>query len=91
MKRTAAALLILGALVPAGARAAVDVPCVSTPRFPANPLFQLQEQAFGFHDEELVICSPGADNPTHIAARLWVPRGCPGVGGCAGRVRPDVG
>jgi ABC-2 type transport system ATP-binding protein len=86
VKRTVAALLILGALVPAGARAAVVVPCVSTPRLPANPLFQVQEQAFGFHDEELVICSPGADNPTHIAARLWVPRGCPGVGGCAGVV-----
>jgi hypothetical protein len=84
VRRYAVALLVLAALVPTRARAGVAAPCVATPRLPANPLFRLQEQAFGFHDEELVICSPGADNPTHIAARLWVPRGCPGSGGCAG-------
>ena len=60
--------------------------CVETPRLPDNPIFDLQEQRFGFHDEELVICSPGATRPVHIAARLWVPATCPGSGGCPGVV-----
>ena len=46
-----------------------------------------QRATFGFHDEELVLCSDGGGgSPVHIAARLWVPEGCPGVGGCAGMV-----
>jgi ABC-2 type transport system ATP-binding protein len=68
------------------ARAAGDA-CVQTPRpDPALPVFFAQEQAFGFHDEELVLCSPGASGgtPTHLAARLWVPQGCPPAGGCPG-------
>jgi len=60
--------------------------CVETPRLPDNPIFDFQEQRFGFHDEELVICSPGATSPVHIAARLWVPATCPGSGGCPGVV-----
>lgn len=76
--------VVLCALVPAGARGAGVGACVPTPRAPANPVYQAQDQAFGFHDEELVICSPGVNNPIHIAARLWVPATCPGVGGCAG-------
>jgi len=79
-------VLALCAIAPAGARAAVGEPCASTPRNPANPVFQSQEQAFGFHDEEIVICSPGWTSSVHIAARLWVPAGCAGVGGCAGVV-----
>lgn len=87
MRRPLVALLLaVCAIAPAGARAAVGEPCASTPRLPANPVFQAQEQAFGFHDEEIVICSPGWTSSVHIAARLWVPAGCPGAGGCAGVV-----
>jgi len=70
-----------------GARGAIPSACVETKRIaPANPLFKAQEQRFGFHDEEVVICSPGATSPVHIAARLWVPKTCPPAGGCAGVV-----
>jgi hypothetical protein len=69
VKRTAAALLVLAGLIPAQARAGVAPPCVATSRLPANPLLQLQEQAFGFHDEELVICTPGADKSTRLDCR----------------------
>ena len=41
---------------------------------------------FGFHDEEIVICSPGWKSGVHLAARLFVPAACPGVGGCPGVV-----
>src|SRR6266478_10191133 len=78
--------LVLCALIPAGARGAGVGACVPTPRAPANPVYQAQDKAFGFHDEELVICSPGWSSPTHIAARMWVPATCPGVGKCAGVV-----
>jgi len=78
--------IVLCALVPAAARGAGVGACVPTPRAPANPVYQAQDQAFGFHDEEIVICSPGWSSPTHIAARLWVPATCPGVGKCAGVV-----
>lgn len=44
----------------------------------------LQERSFGFHDEELVLCSPGAGHPTNLSARLWVPAACPAAGGCPG-------
>jgi ABC-2 type transport system ATP-binding protein len=84
--RLVALLVALCAIAPAGARAAGGEPCVPTPRAPANPAFQAQEQAFGFHDEEIVICSPGWTSAVHIAARLWVPAGCPGARGCAGVV-----
>ena len=80
-----ALLLLFGALTPALSSSAAA--CVESPRLhPANPIFALQEQRFGFHDEELVICSDGATSQVHIAARLWVPQSCPGVGGCAGVV-----
>lgn len=83
--RLASLLLLLAAsVVPAGARGAVG--CVETPRLPSNPVFNLQEARFGFHDEELVLCSPGDSSPVHLAARLWVPASCPGVGGCPGVV-----
>jgi predicted acyl esterase len=78
-------LLVLMMLWPLGARASAPALCVSTPRVPTNPAFTAQEQAFGFHDEELVLCSPGAASPVQIAARLWVPKGCP-ARGCAGVV-----
>ncbi|MGH2728146.1 MAG: alpha/beta fold hydrolase, partial [Actinomycetota bacterium] len=85
MKNRLVALLVaVAALAPAGSRAA---PCVETPRRDgANPIFKLQEQRFGFHDEELILCSPGATSAVHIAARLWVPKDCPDAGGCAGVV-----
>ena len=76
---------VLAVLVPSGMASAAGA-CMETPRLPANPVFAGQEQMFGFHDEEIVICSAGWSSPVHIAARLWVPRGCPGVGGCAGVV-----
>jgi ABC-2 type transport system ATP-binding protein len=84
--RLVALVVVLCAIPPAGARAAVEEPCAATPRAPANPAFQAQEQAFGFHDEEIVICSPGWTSAVHLAARLWVPAGCPGARGCAGVV-----
>jgi predicted acyl esterase len=83
--RLMALLLVVAAAIPAGALA-VSEPCRATPRLPSNPVFTAQEGRFGFHDEELVLCSPGATSPVHIAARLWVPKTCPGVGGCAGVV-----
>jgi predicted acyl esterase len=86
VKRVLIVAILFAALVPAGSRAAPPAACVETPRLPANPVFKAQEQRFGFHDEELVLCSPGATSPVHIAARLWVPKPCPGVGGCAGVV-----
>lgn len=87
MRRSGLVLvLVLAAVAPAGARAAVPV-CSETPRPDrSNPVLQFQEQAFGFHDEELVLCSPGATSPVHLAARLWVPRACPSTGGCPGVV-----
>ena len=84
--RLAAILLVLVSFAPAGSRAALPAACVETPRVASNPIYKAQEQRFGFHDEELVLCSPGATSPVHIAARLWVPKTCPGVGGCAGVV-----
>src|SRR5437763_17102597 len=78
--------VVLCALVPVGARGAGVGVCVPTPRAPTNPVYQAQDKAFGFHDEEIVICSPGWSSPTHIAARMWVPATCPGVGNCAGVV-----
>ncbi|MEY2590027.1 MAG: type transport system ATP-binding protein [Acidimicrobiaceae bacterium] len=60
-------------------------PCVETPRpDPALPALSAQAQAFGFHDEELVLCAPGAGHPTNLSARLWVPAACPAAGGCPG-------
>jgi predicted acyl esterase len=80
-----ALLLAVATLVPAHALGAG--PCVETPRPEgADPLLEAQEQRFGFHDEELVLCSEGATSPVHIAARLWVPKSCPDAGGCAGVV-----
>lgn len=59
--------------------------CVDTSRPDAsNPALEQQRARFGFHDEEIVICSPGATAPTHLAARLWVPASCPGIGECPG-------
>jgi ABC-2 type transport system ATP-binding protein len=62
--------------------------CVETARPDASlPAFAAQEQMFGFHDEELVLCSPGAPDggqPTHLAARLWVPAACAPRDGCPG-------
>ncbi|MGH2785166.1 MAG: CocE/NonD family hydrolase [Actinomycetota bacterium] len=84
MKPRLLAFCILAAsFLPATSPAAA---CVETPRLPANPIFDAQEQRFGFHDEELILCSEGATSPVHIAARLWVPAGCPGSGGCPGVV-----
>lgn len=77
--------MLAAALIPAGGRALPGA-CVETPRPPSNPAFTAQEQAFGFHDEELIICSDGWSSPVHIAARLWVPATCPGKGGCGGAV-----
>ncbi|HJR18407.1 MAG TPA: alpha/beta fold hydrolase [Actinomycetota bacterium] len=83
-----ARLLVLSVLTAAvlPASGVVAAPCVQSPRLPDNPLFDMQERRFGFHDEELIICSPGATSGVHIAARLWVPAGCPGIGGCPGVV-----
>ncbi len=82
--RLAALLLVIAAVAPIHASSS---PCAETPRpDPTNPILELQEQRFGFHDEELVLCSDGSSSPVHIAARLWVPQSCPGVGGCAGVV-----
>jgi predicted acyl esterase len=86
--RTAVLLLASLALSPLGARGASE-PCAETPRLPSdNPVFEFQRRSFGFHDEELILCSDGGapDSAIHIAARLWVPAECPGVGGCAGVV-----
>jgi len=67
------------------ARADVGDPiCVPTPRPPASPASTGQETAFGFHDEELVLCSPGYREPTHLAARLFVPARCAATGRCPG-------
>lgn len=78
--------MVAASLLPAGAHAA-PAPCAETPRPDrSNPDLQFQEQAFGFHDEELILCSPGATSPIHIAARLWVPTSCPSAGGCSGVV-----
>jgi predicted acyl esterase len=83
LRRVALSILLIAcSSTVVGARA--QPVCQETPRVPANPFFTAQEQSFGFHDEEVVICSPGYNDPTHIAARLWVPSGCPGVGGCPG-------
>jgi ABC-2 type transport system ATP-binding protein len=84
--RLTALLLVIAAMVPAWAHGA-STPCAPTPRLPSNPVFTAQEARFGFHDEELILCSPGANGgPVHIAARLWVPKACPAAGGCAGVV-----
>jgi predicted acyl esterase len=61
--------------------------CVETPRpDPSLPQLVFQRQAFGFHDEELVICSEGYSRKAQLAARLWVPAGCEEVGSCPGLV-----
>lgn len=73
-------VLVVGSLSAVAVRA--QSICQETPRFPDNPAFEAQEQTFGFHDEEIVICS--TDGTTHLAARLWVPAQCPDVGGCPG-------
>ena len=81
-------MLALLALTPVSVRA-VDEPCAETPRLPHdNPAFASQRQAFGFHDEELILCSDGGapGSAIHLAVRLWVPESCPGAGGCAGVV-----
>ncbi len=78
-----AAALVLLARVAAAQLA--DPVCLETPRLPHdNPLYAAQRELLGFHDEELVLCSPGHEHPVRITARLWVPRDCPGVGGCPG-------
>ena len=87
MTRRLITLVVLAAAFAATAGvAALPAACVETPRPARNPAFAAQENLFGFHDEELVLCSQGATSPIHIAARLWVPESCPGVGGCAGVV-----
>lgn len=80
MKRLALLLITVASLAtPIAGRA---TPCVETPRLDSsNPVLAAQRASFGFHDEELVLCSPGFTEPTHLAARLWVPEGCVG-GGC---------
>lgn len=84
--RMAVLLLLAAVFIPEGVRADV-ASCVETSRpDPSNPALQLQEQMFGFHDEELVLCSPGDSNPVQIAARLWVPKDCADSGGCPGVV-----
>jgi predicted acyl esterase len=86
-------VVVAGALLLAGAPLArsQESPggaCVETPRpDPLTPVLAAQAQAFGFHDEELVLCSPGAPDggePTHLSARLWVPASCAPAGGCPG-------
>ncbi|MGH7818767.1 MAG: alpha/beta hydrolase family protein, partial [Candidatus Binatia bacterium] len=73
-------------LVAGAARAETPPACLETERpDPSNPALVFQREAFGFHDEEIVVCSPGADSPTHIAVRLWVPKACVD-GACAGVV-----
>jgi predicted acyl esterase len=86
MKRIAILGLAVALAVPAGSFAVVGEPvCVETPRpDPSSPVLGLQRELLGFHDEELVICSPGFESPTHIAARLWVPSKCRPMGGCPG-------
>jgi predicted acyl esterase len=75
-----AGLVTVPALADDGAAA-----CVETPRPAADlPVFEAQRQMFGFHDEELVLCSPGHEQPTHLAARLFVPDECAPAGECAG-------
>lgn len=83
------ALAALGAGAPLARSAPTATPaaCVETPRpDPRLPSSILEAQAFGFHDEELMLCSPGAGNPTNLSARLWVPAACPPAGGCPGVV-----
>jgi ABC-2 type transport system ATP-binding protein len=83
----AAALLAAGAPVARSQAAPPPAACVETPRPDASlPAFAAQAQAFGFHDEELVLCAPGVGHPTNLSARLWVPATCPSVGGCPGVV-----
>lgn len=80
-----AAGAVLIVLAPRVAAQVGEPACIATPRSdPSNPALILEREVFGFHDEELLLCSPGHERPTHIAARLWVPRECPGVGGCPG-------
>jgi len=77
VKRTLLMLFIVAACAtPVGGRASA---CVETPRpDSANPVLAQQRAQFGFHDEELVLCSPGFTEPVHLAARLWVPDACVG-------------
>lgn len=83
-------LLAAGLAVPlaGGVHAVADVgepACATTPRpDPQLPLLIAERDRFGFHDEELVLCSPGYRQPVHLAARLFVPAHCPDVGGCPG-------
>ena len=89
MRRWLVAAIALGlvASAPVVAPVAGSAACVETPRpDPSLPVFEAQRAVAGFHSEELVLCSPGKDEPTHLAARLWVPATCPGTGGCAGVV-----
>jgi predicted acyl esterase len=85
----ASVLMLAGGMVAPGSATVVrqvgDPACVETPR-PAyeSPELVAQRSSFGYHDEELVICSAGYRSPVHLAARLWVPSACPGVGRCAG-------
>ncbi|MGH7855712.1 MAG: alpha/beta fold hydrolase, partial [Candidatus Binatia bacterium] len=68
------------------ASAQLDEPaCVGTERpDPGRPDLVAEREAFGFHDEEVVICSPGYERATHLGARLWVPRGCEEPRSCPG-------
>ncbi len=76
------------ATAPAARSEPTPTACVETARpDPSLPALVAQGQAFGFHDEELVLCSPGAPDggqPTHLSARLWVPAACPPRDGCPG-------
>ena len=84
---TFAAFVVLIAVAVAVPWPSSAAACVETPRLDGtNPVFEAQEQRFGFHDEELILCSDGATSPVHIAARLWVPKACPDAGGCPGVV-----
>src|SRR4051812_35886597 len=80
------AILVLCCRFAAPSFAQVGEPlCVETARLdPTNPLLVLERDVVGFHDEELLICSPGFSRPTHLAARLWVPKGCEQPGSCPG-------
>lgn len=83
MRRLAIGLVLLLSLTPSPTPAGAAPACAPTPRpDPSNPLLVFQRAAFGFHDEELVLCSPGHTGPTHLAARMWVPAACVEPGSC---------
>ena len=83
-----AATALLGLAAPIARSEPAPSACVETARpDPSLPALAAEAQAFGFHDEELVLCSPGAPDggqPTHLSARLWVPAACPPRDGCPG-------